>query len=121
MRPKHSPQRGGDVLLDALTEYDIPFLFGNPGTTESPLMDRLGDHPDLRYVLALHESVALGRPPTTTPSRPGSPESSTCTWRPGLGNALGMLYNAWEANTPDGDHGRPAGHPLAAPRTPART
>ena len=30
IRPKQSPQRGGDVLLEALTEYGIPFLFGNP-------------------------------------------------------------------------------------------
>ncbi len=36
IRPRHTPKRGGDVLLDALSEYGVPFLFGNPGTTESP-------------------------------------------------------------------------------------
>jgi len=99
IRPKHSPQRGGDVLLDAMTEYGIPFLFGNPGTTESPLMDRLGDHPDLRYVLALHESVALGAAHYYAQST-GVTGVVNLHVAPGLGNALGMLYNAWEANTP---------------------
>ena len=99
IRPKHSPQRGGDVLLDALTEYGIPLLFGNPGTTESPLMDRLADHPELRYVLALHESVALGAAHYYAQST-GVTGVVNLHVAPGLGNALGMLYNAWEANTP---------------------
>ena len=99
IRPRHTPKRGGDVLLDALTEYGVPLLFGNPGTTESPLMDRLGDHPDLSYVLALHESVALGAAHYYAQST-GITGVVNLHVAPGLGNGLGMLYNAWEANTP---------------------
>ncbi len=98
-RPRRRLQRGGDVLLDALTAYGIPYLFGNPGTTESPLMDRLAGHPELRYVLALHESVALGAAHYYAQSS-GVTGVVNLHVAPGLGNALGMLYNAWEANTP---------------------
>ena len=99
IRPRHTPKRGGDVLLDALSEYGVPFLFGNPGTTESPLMDRLGDHPELNYVLALHESVALGAAHYYAQST-GITGVVNLHVAPGLGNGLGMLYNAWEANSP---------------------
>ncbi len=99
IRPRYTPKRGGDVLLDALSEYGVPFLFGNPGTTESPLMDRLGDHPDLNYVLALHESVALGAAHYYAQST-GITGVVNLHVAPGLGNGLGMLYNAWEANSP---------------------
>ncbi len=99
MRSNPDLQRGGDVLLDALTAYGVPFLFGNPGTTESPLMDRLQDHPDLDYVLTLHESVALGAAHYYAQASGGTGVVNLHV-APGLGNAIGMLYNAWEANTP---------------------
>ncbi len=97
--PEGPPLRGGDVLLQALIEYGVPYLFGNPGTTESPLMDRLGDRPELRYVLALHESVALGAAHYYAQAS-GVTGVVNLHVAPGLGNGLGMLYNAWEANTP---------------------
>ena len=34
-------------------------IFGNPGTTESPLLDSLLDYPGIKYVVHLHEGVAV--------------------------------------------------------------
>lgn len=50
---------GSEFFIDALESYDVSYLFGNPGTTELPLMDALSDS-DIEYVLGLHEDVAVG-------------------------------------------------------------
>lgn len=34
-------RRGGDVLLEVLESEGVEYIFGNPGTTELPLMDAL--------------------------------------------------------------------------------
>ncbi|MFC7236256.1 thiamine pyrophosphate-binding protein [Halosegnis marinus] len=50
---------GADLFVDALDQYGVPYLFGNPGTTELPVMEALPDG-DVEYVLGLHEDVAVG-------------------------------------------------------------
>ncbi|PSQ18844.1 acetolactate synthase [Halobacteriales archaeon QS_8_69_26] len=50
---------GADLFVDALEAYGIDYLFGNPGTTELPIMKGLEDS-DVDYVLGLHEDVAVG-------------------------------------------------------------
>ncbi|MXV60682.1 thiamine pyrophosphate-binding protein [Natronorubrum sp. JWXQ-INN-674] len=50
---------GADLFVEALESYGVTHLFGNPGTTELPLMQALVDG-DLEYVLGLHEDVAVG-------------------------------------------------------------
>ena len=50
---------GADLFVDALDQYGVTHVFGNPGTTELPVMSALGDS-DLEYVLGLHEDVAVG-------------------------------------------------------------
>ena len=52
--------RGRQVLMESLIAHGVECIFGNPGTTESPVLDALLDYPQLRYVVALHEGVALG-------------------------------------------------------------
>jgi len=50
---------GAELIIDALESYGVTHLFGNPGTTELPLMQAIGDS-DLEYRLALHEDTAVG-------------------------------------------------------------
>ncbi|WP_152041933.1 thiamine pyrophosphate-binding protein [Salinigranum salinum] len=50
---------GADLVVEALESYGVTHLFGNPGTTELPLMQALG-RSDIDYVLGLHEDVAVG-------------------------------------------------------------
>ncbi|ELY80139.1 thiamine pyrophosphate-binding protein [Natrinema pallidum] len=50
---------GADLFTDALAAYGVDYVFGNPGTTELPIMDAIGDS-DLEYRLGLHEDIAVG-------------------------------------------------------------
>jgi len=52
--------RGRQVLLETLINHGVDRIFGNPGTTESPLLDSLLDYPQLQYIVHLHEGVATG-------------------------------------------------------------
>ena len=56
------PQKmtGKQAILEMLKAEGIKHIFGNPGTSEEPLIDMLGDYPELRYFLTLQESVAMG-------------------------------------------------------------
>jgi benzoylformate decarboxylase len=55
---KVAARRGADVLLEVLESEGVRYIFGNPGTTELPLMDALVDAPALQYILALQEASA---------------------------------------------------------------
>ena len=50
---------GRSAFLALLKDEGITHLFGNPGTTELPIMHALKDHPDLTYVLGLQESLVV--------------------------------------------------------------
>ena len=39
--------RGRQVLIESLLAHGVDRIFGNPGTTESPLLDSLPDYPAL--------------------------------------------------------------------------
>ena len=57
--PRKTPKkvRAVDILLDILRDEGATTIFGNPGSTEMPLMDALVDAPDFRYVLGLQEAT----------------------------------------------------------------
>src|SRR4030095_9784558 len=84
-----------------LETQGITHFFGNPGTTELPLVDGLSDHPTIRYVLALHEAVvvAMARGFSRTSGKPGVVNLHVA---PGLSHGLGNLYNAWRSRIPLG-------------------
>lgn len=50
---------GADLFVDTLEAYGVQHVFGNPGTTELPVMEALS-HSDLEYVLGLQEDIAVG-------------------------------------------------------------
>ncbi len=91
--------RGKKVLMESLIAHHVGFIFGNPGTTESPIIDSLIDYPQLRYIAALHEGVALGAASYYAQAT-GKTAVVNLHVAPGLGNALGMLYDALKANSP---------------------
>ena len=43
--------RGRQVLMQTLVNHGVDRMFGNPGTTESPLLDSLLDYPQIEYVV----------------------------------------------------------------------
>ena len=90
---------GKRALMEQLLADDVRYVFGNPGTTEQGFLDILQDYPQIEFVLALHEGVAVGMADAYARAarRPAFVEVHT---GPGLGNALGMIYNATMGKTP---------------------
>ncbi len=90
---------GRDVLLDVLRTEGVTHVFGNPGSTELPLIDALADADDIHYVLALQEAtvVAMADGYAQATGRPAFLNLHTSA---GLGNAIGNLTNARANHTP---------------------
>jgi benzoylformate decarboxylase len=88
-----------EAMLEILAEAGVHYLFGNPGTTELPLSDALVDHPRIKYILGLQEVpvVAMADGYAQASQSPGVVNVHISC---GLGNAMGMLYNAYRAGTP---------------------
>ncbi len=90
---------GKQAVMEVLRANGVRYVFGNPGTSESPIMDALEGYPDLEYVLVLQEGVAMGM----------ADAYARCTGRPsfvnlhietGLANGLSLLHNANAGRTP---------------------
>ena len=90
---------GAEVLLDVLRSEGVTHLFGNPGTTELPLVDALAGVDDLRYVLSLQEATAVGMADGYAQVT-GRPAFLNLHTSAGLGNAIGNLTNAVANRTP---------------------
>lgn len=90
---------GKKALIEQLLTDGARYVFGNPGTTEQGFMDALQDYPQLEFILALHEGVAVGIADAYARAtrRPAFVELHIA---PGLGNAMGMLYDAARGHTP---------------------
>src|SRR3974390_2622889 len=90
---------GKRALLERLKQEGVEILFGNPGTTELPLMDALAVENELRYVLAWKEASGIGMADGYAQA---SGKLAVCNLHvtPGLGNAMGMLYDAQKAGSP---------------------
>src|SRR5947199_325941 len=58
---------GRRALIQLLAQEGVELLFGNPGTTELPLMDALAGDETLRYVLGLQEAAKTALAPPTGP------------------------------------------------------
>jgi benzoylformate decarboxylase len=90
---------GRHAFLEVLHQEGVEYIFGNPGTTELPLIDALVDRPDFKYILALQESVAVGMADGYAQAS-GKVGVLNLHVSPGLGNALGVLYDSWRMKTP---------------------
>tara|TARA_B100000959_G_scaffold236812_1_gene255850 strand:- start:4453 stop:6090 length:1638 start_codon:yes stop_codon:yes gene_type:complete len=85
--------------MDSLAAHGVERIFGNPGTTESPLLDSLQSYPQIEYVVALHEGIAAGAASFYAQAS-GKIGVVNLHVAPGLGNAIGMMYGALKANSP---------------------
>ncbi|SDC52320.1 thiamine pyrophosphate-binding protein [Natrinema hispanicum] len=99
---------GADLVTDALESYGVDYVFGNPGTTELPIMDAIAES-DLEYRLGLHEDIAVGMAGGYAQRRryhAHHDDSITPVGvanlhiAPGLAHGLGNLYAAKVAGAP---------------------
>lgn len=94
-----SGKTGRFAILDQFLADGIHYMFGNPGTVEQGFLDALSDYQDFQYILTLQESVAVAiadgyaratRKPTVVQLHSGV----------GLGNGIGLMYQARRGHAP---------------------
>jgi benzoylformate decarboxylase len=88
-----------EAMLQLLADAGVKYLFGNPGTTELPLSDALVDYSRIKYILGLQEVPVMAMADGFAQAS-RSPGVVNVHISCGLGNAMGMLYNAYRAGTP---------------------
>ena len=91
--------RAQQVFMEGLVAHGVDSVFGNPGTTENSLLDRLIDYPQMRYYVTLHEGVAVGAANYYAQAAGKIPVVNLHV-APGLGNAIGMMYGALKTHAP---------------------
>ena len=92
-------RNGANILLEVLETEGVAYVFGNPGTTELPLIDALLGKPSIHYVLGLQEAtaVAMADGYAQASGKAGFINLHTAG---GLGHGLGNLLNAMTSGTP---------------------
>ena len=84
---------GRAAFVQLLASEGIEVMFGNPGTTELAIMQALGEQSSIRYVLGLQEAVVVAMADGYARAS-GRLAACNVHVAPGLGNAMGSLYNA---------------------------
>jgi benzoylformate decarboxylase len=87
------------AIFEQFAADGITRMFGNPGTVEQGLLDELESVPDFEYVLALQEAVAVGIADGYARAL-GGPALVQLHSGVGLGNGIGMLYQAKRGHSP---------------------
>ncbi len=92
-------KEGKYILLEALKKQDVKYIFGNPGTTETAIMDALESYPEFEYILTVQESVAMGMADAYARATK-KPAFVNLHIETGLANGLSLLHNAHSGGTP---------------------
>lgn len=90
---------GRFAILEQFLTDGMHYMFGNPGTSEEGFLDALWQYPDLKYILTLQESVAvmIADGYARAAQKPALVQLHST---PGLGNAIGALYQAKRGHSP---------------------
>lgn len=86
-----------DAAFEVFRHFGVDALFGNPGSTELPMLRALPDGFD--YVLGLNEAVVLGMADGYAQIT-GRPALINLHSSAGTGHALGNLFTAYRNGTP---------------------
>lgn len=90
---------GRRAILEQFIADGMTVMFGNPGTVEQGFLDALRDYPAIKYILTLQESVAvLAADAYARATR--RPTLVQLHSTPGVGNAIGALYQAKRGHAP---------------------
>ena len=90
---------GRQAFVDLLHSEGVTHLFGNPGTTELPIMQALPQRPELKFILGLQEAIVVAMADGYARAS-GRLTAANVHVAPGLGNAMGALYNAKFSGSP---------------------
>jgi len=86
-----------EASYDLFRSLGMTTMFGNPGSTELPMLADVPD--DFRYVLGLQEAVVVGMADGYAQAT-GRPALVNLHTTPGVGNAVGAIFNAYANRTP---------------------
>jgi benzoylformate decarboxylase len=86
-----------EVTYELFREHGMTTIFGNPGSTELPMLAEFPD--DFRYVLGLQEAVAVGMADGFAQAS-GRPTHVNLHTAPGVGNGMGAIFNAQANHSP---------------------
>lgn len=94
-----APKTGRFAIIEQFLADGMTHMFGNPGTVEQGFLDALSAYPEMRYVLTLQESVAVtvGDGYARATKKPTLVQLHST---PGVGNAIGALYQAKRGHSP---------------------
>jgi benzoylformate decarboxylase len=93
-------RNGRLAIIEQLLADGIRYMFGNPGTVEEGLLDSLSDYyPEFEYILALQETIAVATADgyARSTKKPAIVQLHSGV---GLGNGIGMLYQAMRGHAP---------------------
>jgi benzoylformate decarboxylase len=86
-----------EATIELLRAQGMTTLFGNPGSTELPMLSEFPE--DFRYILGLQEAVAVGIADGYAQAT-GGPTLVNLHTAPGLGNGMGAIFNAQANKSP---------------------
>ncbi len=90
---------GNHKIIEQFLADGMNIMFGNPGTVEQGFLDVMAEYPDMKYILTLQESIAV----LTADGYARSTQKPTLVQlhsSPGIGNAVGALYQAKRGHSP---------------------
>ena len=90
---------GKMALLEMLKAEGVTHIFGNPGTSEAPIIDMLPDYPEFTYIMALQESVAVGMGEAYARATQ-KPSLVSLHVDSGLANGIALMLDALNSGTP---------------------
>ena len=90
---------GKKALVEMLVAEGVEYIFGNPGTSETPFMDALQDYPQLKFMLSLQENsaVAMADGYARASQKPAFVNLHIAG---GLAGGISMLYDSFKGGTP---------------------
>ena len=86
-----------ETTFELFREHGMTTMFGNPGSTELPMLAEFPD--EFRYVLGLQEAVAVGMADGYAQAS-GRPAHVNLHTAPGVGNGMGAIFNAQANHSP---------------------
>ena len=90
---------GKKAILEMLKAEGVEYIFGNPGTSEGPFIDMLGEYPEFKYIMALQESVAIGMGEAYARAT-NKPAFVSLHVDSGLANGIALMLDALNSGTP---------------------
>lgn len=90
---------GNEKLIEQLMADGCYHMFGNPGTVEQGFLDAMGKYKEFHYITCFQESIAVAMADGYA-RKTGRPTVVQLHSGVGLGNGVGMIYQAMRGHAP---------------------